>query len=440
MKNVIYFILFITNITIAQSPNYTQIDTYLETLFEQNKMMGSVSILQKGKEVYQKSVGYQYISENDTTLNAKASKYRIGSITKTFTATMIFQLVDEGKIKLEDPLSLYFPKLKNASKIKISNLLNHSSGLFNITSDENFDETIASTQSDMLSRIEKYSLDFQPGEKNEYSNTNYLLLGYILEQVEGRTYSEILKYRVTSKLGLKNTYYGGTINVNNFESVSYFYDEFGTLNLANQAHLSNPGGAGAIVSNPSDLILFMDALFSDKLMSAKSFNVMTTIKDDFGSGIFRTVKDGIKIFAHNGGIDRFKSFVVYIPELKICLAINANALDYGLMPLALNLLTVIKGGEIVIPSFESFEVSEEDLNSFSGTYSCEELPFDLIFETDGKFLKGAPEGSDLKQLKSTNKYEFVLESIGVHLKFNKVERTVLFTMAGETSKTFIKKQ
>ncbi len=402
--------------------------------------MGSVSASQNGKEIYQKSVGYQFLSEKKKIKNSIASKYRIGSVTKTFTAVMIFQLIDEGKITLEQSITEYFPSIINGSEIKISNLLNHSSGLFNVPRDETFDETIPTTQEEMMARFKNRELDFQPGEKNEYSNTNYILLGYLLEKIEERSYAEILEKRISAKLGLKNTYYGGLINPENNESVSYYYNENKELKKAQQADSSNPGGAGGIVSNPSDLNVFMNALFSDKLISSESFKTMTTIQNEFGSGIFSAEKNGMQLFAHNGSIDAFKSFVVYIPEYKVSVAMNFNALDYGLMPIAFNILTVLKGEDIVIPSFETFEVTEEDLIAFSGVYECEELPYDLVFETDGKTLKGAPKGSDLKQLKPTGINEFVLESLGVHLKFNKVKKSLIFTAPGESSKIFIKKQ
>ena len=128
--------------------------------------------------------------------------------------------------------------------------------------------------------IRSYNVDFKAGSKNEYSNTNFILLGYILEAIEGKPYKALLKNRIVDTIGLKNTFYGDVIIENNNECLSYFYEENNSLYEAKQAHLSNPGGAGAIVSNPNDLTLFYHSLFNGKLISPESLKIMTTIKNE----------------------------------------------------------------------------------------------------------------------------------------------------------------
>jgi CubicO group peptidase (beta-lactamase class C family) len=400
--------------------------------------MGNLAISKDGQTIYNKSVGYQNITDNGNTLITENSKFRIGSITKTFTAAMVFQLVDEGKLKLDYKLSKYFPQISGSENITIANMLDHSSGLFNIAADEDFNEQVETTRAQMLTMMSKHKPDFKAGSKNDYCNTNYVLLGYILEDIEKATYSEVLNKRIVEKLGLKNTYFGSEINILNSECYSYYYESDSSLHQANQAILTIPGGAGGIVSNPSDLLVFINALFNGKLMSDKSFEIMTTIKDEYGSGILSAKKDGMTIFAHNGTIDFFKSMYIYIPEHKIAIALNTNALDYGLMPIVFNAITVLKGETIEIPTFNSFALSKKELKQYVGVYSSEQLPYNLVFETDGNVLKGAPEGSDLKRLKATKKDEFVLESLGVTLNFNLAYNTLLFKAAGESAKTLTK--
>ena len=440
MKKTLIVFLCIVISNVSQAQNFEQLDQFLETLHANNKLMGSLSILKNGKSIYNKSVGYQSISSQQKVPNTIDSKFRIGSVTKTFTAVMIFQLVDEGKIKLEDKLSKYYPNIPSASKIAIANLLNHSSGLFNIVEDENFNEQLPIAQSQMLDKIVTHQVIFEPGTKNEYSNTNFVLLGYILEKIEGENYKVILKKRITDKLQLQNTYYGDKINTNNNEAYSYYYEDDASLHEAKQAHLSNPGGAGAMVSNPSDLVIFMDALFNNKLMSKESFEIMTTIKDEYGSGVFSAKKGGQTIFAHNGTIDFFKSMVVYIPDSKTAIAFNANALDFGLMPIMFNAMAALEGKKINIPSFETIKLSKKELQKYEGVYTCENLPFNLVFKSNGTALQGAPEGSDLKVLKATKENEFKLDALGVLLKFNLKEKSLLFEQSGETPKKCLKKE
>ncbi len=439
MKKIVLLLLLISQMAFTQNTNYNQLNTLLDLLYQNDKIMGSMTVLKDGQTVFEKSVGYQYLNENEKKLASSKTKYRIGSITKTFTAVMIFQLIDEGKLELNDKLSKYFPEVVNAKKIEIAHLLNHSSGLFNITADENFNEQEPTTQKEMLSMIAKHDVIFQPGERHEYSNTNFVLLGYILERIVNKSYGEILEERIAKPIGLNNTYYGSEIDITNNESFSYYYEDDNSLHEAKQAHLSNPGGAGGIVSNPSDLVVFMNALFNNKLMSENSFTIMTTIEDEYGSGILSAKKSGLTLFTHNGRIDFFQSMLVYIPELKTAIALTANALNYGMMPIIFNAINVSRGEDIKMPSFTSIDLTPSELKKYVGIYECEGLPFNLIFKTDGKVLKGAPEGSDLKALKATKKDEFVLD-LGVTLNFDLNTKSLLFSQSGDTPKKCTKKE
>ncbi len=131
---------------------------------------------------------------------------------------------------------------------------------------------------------------------------------------------------------------------------------------------------------------------------------------------------------------------VCIPEHNITMALNTNALDYGMMPIMFNAIAVVMGEGVIIPSFNTIDLSlsAAELNQYVGVYKSDELPFNLVFQTDGEVLQGAPEGSDLKPLKATKKDEFILESFGVTLNFNLEAKTVLFNQPGESPKTLTK--
>lgn len=342
-----FLILFILSSTLcfSQNQDFKQLDSLFDQLSSNDKIMGSMTISKDGKQIYSKSVGYQYKSEKVKKKTTSATKYRIGSITKTFTAVMIFQLVDENKISLEDKLSKYYPEIPNATQISIANLLNHSSGLYNITTDPNIHDWIykPSTEKEMVSRIAKNKVDFQPSEKTSYSNTNYILLGYILEQIDEKPYKTLLKERIVDKLGLKNTYVGDSIDIQNNESLSYRYDEENnnTLIEAPEIEISNPGGAGNIISNTSDLTTFITGLFNNKLITKESLKLMTTVSHkDICYGIFYANMKGFDIYASEGSIDRFQSFLMYVPKTKTALAITVNALNYSKVAIMLDALSI----------------------------------------------------------------------------------------------------
>lgn len=431
MKRLRILVLFLLTSTVcfSQQDNFKQLDALLDLLSSKNKMMGSFSILKDGDVIYSKSIGYQYITENGKREADINSKYRIGSITKIFTSVMIFQLVDEKRISLDDKLSNFYPQIPNASQISISNLLNHTSGLFNITRDPDIKSWVYQTSSEdqMLSRIQTHKIDFEPGEKMEYSNTNYILLGYILEKIEKKIYKNILEERIVNKLKLKNTYCGGTINIEDNECQSYHYKK-GELKQAKEEHLSNPGGAGAIVSNPLDLVIFMDALFDGKLLSEISFKKMTEVRDEMGSGIGTSERNGLAIWGHDGSIGGFQSFVLYVPEMKAALAITANAANYKLLPVIFKAINAVKGKTFKMPIFNTSEIelTEQEVKTYEGIYESKERPFDLTFVAHGKILKAGPNPKELNNLKATKKDEFSLEAMSVIIKFNLEDNTLLF--------------
>ncbi len=311
--------------TDSQSFNKPKLDSLFNILSETNKAMGSVALSKNGKIIYSRAIGYSLISDKENVLATTNTKYRIGSITKMFTAVMIFQLLEEGKIKLETTLNNYFPKIPNADKISISNLLNHRSGLYNFTNDSlfgtRFEQSI--TEDEMLNTISKFKVDFQPNEKAAYSNTNYVLLGYILERICKKPYKDILQERIASKIGLTNTYYGGKTNPKYSESYSYNFEN-GKWKQHWETDMSIPGGAGAIVSTPTDLTKFMDALFSQKLISEKSLTLMKTITDGYGMGIFQMPFYEKKTYGFSGQIDGFSSMLSYFPEDNLSVAYISN--------------------------------------------------------------------------------------------------------------------
>ena len=179
----------------AQNLNKAKLDSFFNALNMHSKNMGSVAISNNGVVVYQKAIGYSEVNGDVKTPATIKTKYRIGSISKMFTAVMIFQLIEEGKLSLTMPLATWYPQLPNAAKITISEMLDHRSGLHNFTNDTLYLSYVSKPQSEaaMINIMEKQKPDFEPDAKAEYSNTNFVLLGYIIEKITGKTYAEELK-------------------------------------------------------------------------------------------------------------------------------------------------------------------------------------------------------------------------------------------------------
>jgi D-alanyl-D-alanine carboxypeptidase len=324
IRKIIIIALLVSCGSNAQTINKTRLDSLFMLIETKNKGMGSFSISKEGKEIYHKSIGYSDIA-NDAK-NNKTTKYRIGSITKTFTATIIAKLVEEGKLHFSTTLNTFFPKIPNAKKITIDNLLRHQSGLFNITEQENFASWIITPKSreQMLERFIKNGTIFEPGKETKYSNTNFILLSYIAEDIEHKSFSEILESRIIKPLKLQRTEYGKKINPQNNEALSYFEEDSEWQLIQNHTDMSGPMGAGAIVSTASELNVFYENLFSGKLVTEKSLAQMTDTSTRMGMGLDGNVLHDKQIYGHNGGIDGFRSLSIYMPEEKLAITYIGN--------------------------------------------------------------------------------------------------------------------
>ena len=242
----------------AQNFNAAKLDSLFQVLETKDKFMGSISIAENGKIIYAKTIGKSDLETN--TLATTNTKYRIGSISKIFTSCLIFKAIEEKKLDLNQTIDSYFPSIENAKKITISNLLNHRSGIHNFTNDPEYllYNTQAKSEKEMVDLIAKSKSDFEPDSKAEYSNSNYVLLSYILEKTYKKPYKEILNTKIIKPLGLKNTYFGGKINIQNNECYSYtFADKW---KKETETDMTIPMGAGGIVSTPTDLVLFAEQL------------------------------------------------------------------------------------------------------------------------------------------------------------------------------------
>ncbi len=176
----------------AQEIDAAKLDRYFETLADNDKFMGSVSVFRNGAEIYAKSVGFADIDKGVEA--GGGTQYCIGSISKTFTAAMIFQAIEAGKLSLSTTIDGWFPAIGNANKITVGQLLSHRSGIHNFTADEQYLSwnTREQTRERMIERIVRGGNDFEPDAMTRYSNSNYVLLSYILDTVYGKPYAEIL--------------------------------------------------------------------------------------------------------------------------------------------------------------------------------------------------------------------------------------------------------
>lgn len=436
-KKSIYILLFLilSSKLLAQNQKFSGLDSLFHLLDKNNRFMGTLSIAENGKIVYSKSIGKDVVASGKESDNT--TKYRIGSISKMFTACLIFTAIEERKLNLNETIYRYFPKIKNAKKITIGNLLNHRSGIHNYTNDTSYFRyyTQQKSQDELLNIIASAGSDFTPNNKAEYSNSNYVLLTYILQIIYKKSYEELLFSKIIQKIGLKNTYLGKKINPENKECFSYQYA--GKWEKEKETHSSISLGAGGIVSTPEDLLSFISNLFDSKIISTKSLEKMKTLQDGFGMGIFSVPFYNELGFGHTGGIDGYSSFLYTFPDKKISIALTSNGSRFSINDIAIAAMNANSNLPIKLPSFYTMEITTKDLDKYLGTYSNAEMPIKIVITKEGQTLMAHATGQASFSLEPTAKDSFEFLAAGIKIIFTP-EKGELILMQGGGEFKFIK--
>jgi D-alanyl-D-alanine carboxypeptidase len=350
-----------------------KMDDYLSSLSENNKAILSIEIVEKGKTAYQNQTGFAYYDSTGKKVKANAqTQYRVASITKVFTATLIMQLIEQEKLSLTTPLSAFYPEIKNAEGITIDHMLKHRSGLFNYTTDAEFRKHFSKPQSQaqMITRFSGYEPVFNPGEKFRYSNTNYMLLGYIIEKITGESYQAVLQKNIFDKLNLNNTHLGSVIDTDQNQAQSFYFSR-SDWQIQKLRHMSISMAAGAIISSPHDLNIFINALMSGKLLSKISLQKMLSSGYSYGRGTRRFPFYGRYSHGHYGLIDGFHSALLYFPEDDMSLAVSVNGLALNFnSDIVVAVLNIYYGRYFKLPNYshQSVTIDEKLLSEFVGDY------------------------------------------------------------------------
>ncbi|KAA0992969.1 serine hydrolase domain-containing protein [Dyadobacter aurulentus] len=427
-KFYLVILLFVFKTGFSQNLNKEKLDAYFQALDANRKFMGSVAISQNGQIVYSKTIGY---ADVETQKKADANtRYRIGSISKTFTAVLVFKAIEENKIALTQTIDKFFPAIKNAGKITVSNLLNHRSGIHNFTNDPDYEKwnTGKKSRKEMVDLIVTAGSDFEPGSKAAYSNSNYVLLSVILEEIYKKPLAGLVEQYITKPAGLKYTKVGGKISVADNEANSYKF----TDNWVRQSEtdMSIPIGAGALISTPEDLTRFADALFGGKLISEKSLAEMKTLKENFGMGLFPIPFYDKMSLGHSGGIDGFQSVFGYFPEQKIAYAITSNGSAMAVNSITIAMLNAVFGMPVEIPDFKVYSPAPADLDLYPGTYASNQIPIKITVTRSGTSLTAQATNQPSFTLEATDKHKFKFDAAGLVMEFKPAEKKMILRQGG----------
>ena len=415
---------------IAAGEGRFELTAYLENLNRYQKAMTAVAIAERGEIIYQSYNGMASI-EGQMPLDAD-TKFRVGSITKTVAAVLVMQLIEQDQLQLDTPLSDFYPEVKNAELITIEQLLSHRSGIFSFTDDPDYMDymTESKTREEMLDYLFSYDAKFAPGSQHEYSNSNYLLLGYILEDITDRPFSALLHERIVKPLGLTNTRFGGQIRPQDNEALSYVYGK-GEWQPAPETDMSIPHAAGALVSTAADLTTFITALFQGRLVSTDSVQAMITMEGEstggYGLGIISYPFGDLVAYGHNGGIDGFRSHVSYLPGPDVSLAVISNAMNYGLNQILIAAGSYYFEQPFAVPDFteKPIVLSTRALKKFKGRYGAEALPLEIKLWVENKQLMAQATGQGAFPLTPFAENRFTFEGAGLEIVFEENSAFVL---------------
>ncbi len=302
-----------------------RLNSWLSAVERQDMAMGSLAVQAAQGPAYLRAVGS---ARRDGLLPQAATpdtRYRIGSLSKLLTAVMVLQLVDEGALALDTPISRWFPSLAQAERITVEQLLSHRSGIGDIKDLPDFDrhwQFEPRSENELLKAIGSLPRAFEPNERAAYNNSGFLLLSFIVEKAGGLAYAQALERRLVQPLGLRETGFDARPGLQPGQAISYRW--MGRWEAVRATDPSVPLGSGGVLSSPRDLVSVVRALFEGQLLRPATLRRMLSVRQGFGLGIYRLPGPGPEAWGHEGVIDGFSSTLAWFPQAKLALAWLGN--------------------------------------------------------------------------------------------------------------------
>lgn len=402
-----------------------QIETEIDAIFKQaypaDSPGATVLIAQNGKIIYRKAFG---MANLELKVPMKPENVlQLASITKQFTSVAILLLIEQGKLSLQDPLSKYIADYPRGNEIRLHHLLNHTSGIKDYTRIAEFRNKtrLDMTPEEIIGSFKDLPLEFNPNEKYEYSNSGYVLLGYIIEKISGMPYEDFIQKNIFDKLGMKNSYYGNTYKIIANRANGYQLYE-GNYENAEYMSTTIPYAAGSLMSTIDDMFLWYKAIHQNTLISAKSKQLAFTNHtlnngkhSNYGYGWFINEIAGMTTLEHTGGINGFTTSGIYIPESNSYAVVLSNIDDgKGAEMNNLRAVSIVLGKPIVDKVAVKF--SEKQLKKWMGAYQFEDVIRFIIYDNEG--LYSMREGGRPIKLVPLSEDEFRFENSLVTYKFS----------------------
>lgn len=377
MKTFLTFFLFLLSLHFNYSQNLdSQIDNIISSVYTSNQPGISILVAKEGKTIYKKAFGVSNL-ELEKVMTPK-NVFEIGSITKQFTAVSILMLEEQGKLNVEDEITKYIPDYPTRGKIiKIRHLLNHTSGIKGNTpvSDKNMAKTDM-TPKELINYFKNKPMNFDPGEQFRYSNSGYILLGYIIEMVTGQSYADFIEKNIFEKLDMNSSYVGNPKNPIKDSAFGYKHDQ-GNYVDADYLNLTIPYAAGAIMSTVDDLLKWQNAISANTLIKKTSLekainpsSLNNGKKIPYGYGWRIGNLNGSPVIAHNGGTYGYTATGIFLPNENIYVIAlsNCNCKKVQNVSRVAVKVAAIAIGKPIFDINNAITLSDNELKKWIGAY------------------------------------------------------------------------
>lgn len=392
-------------------------DAIAQSYVKSGSFMGAVLVVKDGKVLLDK--GYGFANLEWQVANTPESKFRIGSMTKQFTAAAIFLLQERGKLSLNDPVKKYLEVPPAWDKITIYHLLTHTAGIPNVTALPEFDahQRNPAKPDEIIAWFKDKPLEFEPGSKGKYSNSGYIVLGRVIEKASGVSYQDFLADNIFKPLGLKDTGYDSNSAVIAHHASGY-QPAKGGFRVADYTDMTVPFAAGALYSTTHDLVAWDEALFGGKLLSKASLEKMTTpFFNNYACGLGVNEVEGHRVISHGGAIQGFNSFGAYLPADKLAVVVLANVNGPAPDEIAKALVEVGLGKTVELPSErKAVALDAKSFEVFVGVYQLAPS-FSVTISRDGEHFFAQGSGQPKVEIFPSSPHEFFAKVVDATMRF-----------------------
>lgn len=406
-------------------PVKARMDSLLEYYAQNFNYNGIAFVSVKGKTLIKKGYGYQDYYKNIK--NNPDNIFMIGSVTKQFTAVLILMLAKENKLNLQDKLSQYFPGYPSGDKITIEHLLTHTSGIYDYTEDAMLmkNPALVVNREQLMAVFKDKPPAFEPGSKFEYSNSGYLLLTYIIEDITHKPYTEVARERILAPLKMTRSGFDFTHLKDKRKTTGYNSTQLDSFYTEPIEDSTQSLGAGALYSTAGDLYKWHRALQSytllDKIWQQKAY---VPYKEKYGYGWFvLDYPTGQKVLAHSGGIPGFNAFFSRIEKEDVCIVLLSNMRFSGvaLNEVSKNIIKCLFDTTFRIPAIrKEIKLPEATLKQYEGEYVLQEdTSLSITFTQKGQHLHSTITGQPEDRIYPQSEHLFFTKTADAQFEFEK---------------------